>query len=452
MSGGLTSGRWGLVAPLAVVAVIAFSPARAGAVSFFRGDFPVGTHPTSVAVGNFNGGAPDLAVANEGSDNVSILLGDGFGQFTAGTPVSVGSLPSSVVVGRFNADSFDDLAVASVGNDDIAIRLGDGSGGFSGTGTVSTGTNSDPRAIATGDFNDDGQMDLISANPGSDTVSILLGDGLGGFAADGSPFNAGANGATDPIAVAAIQLGGTTMTPDNNLDAMIASQTSDQVLSLMNDGNGEITGWGTNYIPATSATNPNPSAIAVGSLNPNSPDPGFAAEPDILIANQGPDQIWPAFGRTDGQAFDFGGVQATGADPVAVAFGDLDGDGDPDGISANQGGGTVTVILSNGNGGLDVDTSPTVGSSPRAVATGNFDADGNADAAVANYDSNSATVLSSLQPGPPAVTPPVVTPPAVTAPTSSPPPAKKKKCKKKKKHRAATAKKKCKKKKKKKRR
>jgi hypothetical protein len=400
----------------------------------------VDTHPTSVAVGNFNGGAPDLAVSNEGSDDVSILLGNGFGQFTAGTPVSVGDAPSSIVTGFFNADAFADLAVASVGNDNIAIKLGDGNGGFSGTGTVSTGASSDPRAIATGDFNDDGKTDLVSANQGASTVSVHLGDGMGGFATDLTPKDVSTGSglpAANPVAIAVIQLGGTTGSPDTNLDAMVASQTSDQVLSLMNDGTGEFTGAGTNYTAMTSMTNPNPSAIAVGSLNPGSSNPGFAAEPDILIANQGPDQVWPAFGRTDGQAFDFGGVLATGADPVGVAFGDLDGDGDPDGISANMGDNNVTPIISDGNGGTAVDTSAAVGSSPRAIATGAFDADGRADIAVTNYDSNSVTVLTSLQPGPPATSPP---PPNTT-------PVKKKKCKKKKHRAASAAKKKCKKKK-----
>jgi hypothetical protein len=155
----------------------------------------------------------------------------------------------------------------------------------------------------------------------------------------------------------------------------------------------------------------------------------------MLIANQGVDQVWPAYGRTDGQAFDFGGVDATDDQPVAVAFGDLDGDGNPDGISANLGGNDVTPIISDGNGGTAVDTSMQVGSSPRAIATGAFDADAKADVAVANYDSNSVTVLSSLSPGPP------------PSPPASAPSTTKKKCKKKKHHRsAAAAKKKCKKK------
>ena len=443
MSGGLTARRRSALAAGLVAAALMIVPSQAGAVSFFRGDLPVGTHPTSLAVGNFNGGKPDLAVANEGSNNVSILLGKGFGQFTAGTPISGITTPSSVVTGFFNNDAFADLAIASVGDDNIAIRLGNGNGGFTGTGTVATGM--DPRAIAAGDFNNDNKTDLISANTASSTVSILLGDGMGGFAADTTPFDV-ATAAANPVAIAVIQLGGTASTPNTDLDAIIASQTKDQVLMLVGDGTGEINGSGTLY-GSTGIAGSDPSGLAVGNLNPNSPNPGFATEPDLLTANQGPDQLFPVYGRTDGIFFDFGGVLATGADPVAVAFGDLDGDGDPDGISANSGGGTATVILSDGLGGTSVDTSPAVGSSPRAVATGYFDADFRADAAVANFNSNSVTVLTSLKPGPPATPPPTTTPPP---PTTSPPPVTnpvKKKCKKKHKRSASAAKKKCKKKK-----
>ncbi len=431
-----------LVLVLAVAACAVF-PSAAGAVSFFRGDVAVGTHPTSVAVGNFNGGAPDLAVANEGSNSVSILLGNGSGQFTTAAPVSVGTSPSSVVVGRFNADSFDDLAIASVGDDNIAIKLGDGAGGFSGTGTVSTGTNSDPRAIATGDFNNDGKADLVSANQGSSTVSVHLGDGNGGFATDPTPTDVSASAtlkAINPVAIAVIQVGGTTMTPDNNLDAMVASPTSDQVLELLGDGTGDFGGAGTIY-GSTGIPGSDPTAVAVGALNPDSPNPGSAAEPDMLTANEGLDQVFPWYGRTDGTFFDPGGVEMTGADPVAMAMGDLDGDGDPDGITANRTGGTATVILSDGNGDITADTSPAVGTSPDAIVTGAFDADARDDVAVANYDSHSVSVLTSLPPGPPPAGNPS---PSGGGPAV--PVAKRKKCKKKKKkHRAAAAKKKCKK-------
>src|SRR5712692_5781895 len=93
----------------------------------------VGNQPVSVAVGNFNGDSfLDLAVANQFSNNVTILLGQGNGQFTPapGSPVSVGNQPVSVAVGNFNGDSFLDLAVANVGSNNVTILLGNGNGTF----------------------------------------------------------------------------------------------------------------------------------------------------------------------------------------------------------------------------------------------------------------------------------------------------------------------------------
>ena len=76
------------------------------------GPFTVGTTPASVAVGDFNGdGFQDLAAANTGSNNVTVLLGNGLGGFTSadGSPFAVGGGPSFVVVGDFNGDGIQDL-------------------------------------------------------------------------------------------------------------------------------------------------------------------------------------------------------------------------------------------------------------------------------------------------------------------------------------------------------
>ena len=55
-------------------------------------DFPVGVSPSAVTVGDFNGdGKSDLAVANNGSDNVSVLLGNGNGTFQTARNYPVGS-------------------------------------------------------------------------------------------------------------------------------------------------------------------------------------------------------------------------------------------------------------------------------------------------------------------------------------------------------------------------
>ena len=117
---------------------------------------------------------------------------------------SVSSPPATPVLGRRRSPALwssagstrmpsTDLAVASVGDDNIAIRLGDGTGGFTRHGHgLDRGRTVIRARIAIGDFNNDNKTDLISANQGSSTVSILLGDGMGGFA-DGyrAPFRRG---------------------------------------------------------------------------------------------------------------------------------------------------------------------------------------------------------------------------------------------------------------------
>ena len=104
----------------------------AAATSFGVGDFP-----WPAAVGDFNGdGKQDLAVVNQGSNNVSILLGHGAGNFSAPTNFGVGPNPRSVAVGDFNADGKQDLAVGNsdvypFSNSSVSILLGDGTGNFS---------------------------------------------------------------------------------------------------------------------------------------------------------------------------------------------------------------------------------------------------------------------------------------------------------------------------------
>ena len=150
--------------------------------------FGAGASPESVAVGDFNGdGRQDLAVANSGSDNVSILLGDGAGGFSAATNFSAGGIPVSVAVGDFNGDGKQDLAVVNTDSDNVSILLGNGAGSFG--AATNFGVGSRPRSVAIGDFNGDGRQDLAVANYLTNFVSILLGDGAGGLAPDAVAYH-----------------------------------------------------------------------------------------------------------------------------------------------------------------------------------------------------------------------------------------------------------------------
>lgn len=161
------------------------NPANVTAVDFAAAkSYPVGTSPAGIAVGDFNGdGKLDIAVANAGSRNVSILLGNGDGTFQAAVNFSAGNNPTTVAVGDFNADGKLDLALFQPGDlqlsraGSVSILLGNGDGTFQSPKTLALG----PAAtvIAVADFNLDKKSDLAVFDTAS--VGIYVGNGDGTF-------------------------------------------------------------------------------------------------------------------------------------------------------------------------------------------------------------------------------------------------------------------------------
>ena len=105
-------------------------------------------------------------------NNVSILLGNGDGTFTAVVNYAVAMNPVSVAVGDFNSDGKSDLAVANFNSDRVSILLGNGDGTFA--DAVDYAAGGSPNSVAVADFNGDGKSDLAAANYGAGNVSILL--------------------------------------------------------------------------------------------------------------------------------------------------------------------------------------------------------------------------------------------------------------------------------------
>ena len=133
-------------------------------------------------MGDFNGDKKqDLAVTSITTTGVSVLLGDGAGNFGAYNLFHGGHYPVSMALADFNRDGKQDLAVADeLSNNSVAILLGDGAGNFISRGGFHAGNR--PNSVAAGDFNADGKQDLAVANSGvPPNVSILLGDGAGNF-------------------------------------------------------------------------------------------------------------------------------------------------------------------------------------------------------------------------------------------------------------------------------
>ena len=106
--------------------------------------------------------------------------------------------PASVAIGDLNADGNPDLATANSGADPdtVSVLLGNGTGGFGANTDFATGKA--PSSVAIGDLDADDNPDLATANLyGADSVSVLLGDGTGGFGAN-TDFATG----SDPASVA----------------------------------------------------------------------------------------------------------------------------------------------------------------------------------------------------------------------------------------------------------
>lgn len=233
--------------------------------------FACGHLPNDIAVADMNGdGNLDLIIANHQSPYITILLGDGKGAFhpAPGSPFDVHSTPHphAVAVADFNSDGHPDVATDSWGNNQIELLLGDGKGGLTIPGRYFNVGHRPYERLRTADFNHDGIPDIVTTNLDGDTASILLGDGHGSFRdAPGSPFPAGAK----PWQVAVDDING-----DGNADLAIipyqrdtSTPSQSAVTILLGDGKGGF--HAKSGTPLLLGDCHDPNSVAVGDIRGN---------------------------------------------------------------------------------------------------------------------------------------------------------------------------------------
>ncbi len=202
--------------------------------------------PSAVLVDDFNrDGRADFVVTTATSDKVTMFLGKGDGTFSSAGESLIGQVPGKILAADFNSDGKLDLAtvvVMSAGSNSITILWGDGNGLFSSrTNIDSTGDTASSYIsdIAISDINGDGNPDILLAHSnlsntsiadGTGLVTVLYGNGFGGFKAPLNVFSGG-----DPSAILVADFNG-----DKKPDIAISNFYKKNVTIITSDGNGKF--------------------------------------------------------------------------------------------------------------------------------------------------------------------------------------------------------------------
>jgi hypothetical protein len=237
-------------------------------------------HNHGLALNDLNrDGNLDITTSNQEDNSVSVLLGDGRGGFTpaAGSPFAVGRAPYPHAVGDVNRDGNLDIVTPNVGGDNVTVLLGDGRGGFAPAAKSPYEVANRPYYVAIGDVSGDAWPDLITTHDDINLMTTLLGDGRGGFtAAPASPFDLGRR---------AYKLVAADVNGDGRAELVVGTEADDSVAVLLGKERGGYThAAGSPYRAGRSPR------VAVGDVNND-------GNPDIITANHGSGDITVLLGK-----------------------------------------------------------------------------------------------------------------------------------------------------------
>ena len=424
-------------------------------------DFTAGTNPASVAIRDLNGdGVPDMAVANYGSNSVSVFFNTttpnaSTPTFSAKTDFATGSGPYTVTLGDFNRDGKPDMAATNYNINSVSVFLNTTTPGaatptFGAVSFYTTGTN--PSSVSICDLNGDGKPDMATGNETTNNISVFmntmtLGSSPASFSAktdftvgtlprsvkfgdlngDGKPDMAVANstGLSVSVFLNTTPSGTSTPTFSARTDFVVGGTAQTVTIADIN-GDGKPDLITANLSPATFS-------VLINTTTPGASTPSFSANSDFATASitsagvvgdingDGKPDLVASNNTTVAAVSVLLNTTPTGSAtptfaakvdfiPSAqfcqfLAIGDLNGDGKLDLALSFSTPNIVTVLLNTTPTGsatptFSARTDFTTGSSPRNVAIGDLNGDGKPDLAVTNNSGNSVSVLlNTTSPG-----------------------------------------------------
>jgi hypothetical protein len=287
--------------------------------------------------------------------------------------LATGTDPQSVVTGDFNKDGKLDFAQVNYsngGSGSVGVWLGNGDGTFQTPVTYAVGAG--PDALAVGDVNGDGNLDLVTGNDTGASVSVLLGKGDGTFQA-AAKYTAG----SFPHWVTLADVNG-----DKAPDIIVANEGANNVGVLLNNGDGTFGAM------TTFATNVEPYSVAAADFNGD-------GKIDLAVTGYNNSVVSILLGNGDG-TFKTHVDYNTGTAPAVVLAHDFNRDGKIDLATADYNNGqtgSVSILLGNGDGTFGTFVDYAAGTGPDGLAIGRFNGDKFPDLAVADLIGNTISIL-----------------------------------------------------------
>lgn len=296
--------------------------------------------------------------ASEGATDPSFLPGGAY---------ATGNRPGHMASADFNRDGIQDIAVANTAATTVSVLLGNGTGGF--LTKTDHGVNVPPGFVTTGDLNNDGNPDIVVALPTMNFIHSIVGRGDGTFMPAALTYT---HSYTLTVALGRFD-------NDGNLDVAFGEAEYSALDVFRGNGNG-----GFSWVGHTVLGGPPTCVIAHDLTND-----GW---PDLIAVKTSSNTFVTLVGHGDATFANLGET-ATGTSPAHAAVGDLNQDGNADVVVANSGSNTVSVFLGTGTGTLGARQDFATGTTPRFVSIADLDANGVVDLAVANSGSNTVSVL-----------------------------------------------------------
>ena len=310
--------------------------------------------PVAVAAGDLDGdGKLDLAVV--GLQGLSVFFGDGQGGFSPGNnPMLAGTEPRALAIADFNRDGMPDILVANELSDDVSIFLGTGDRTFGLPCSIAMGRH--VTGVVAMDLNLDGRADFAVFSNQTNDISVFLQivangtgtptptpvnacpqgtSGFRGLAPIGLPVNA------IPRALIVDRFSQSDAVPDFAV-ALASVSTNGQAQVLLGQA---APGASVVYSPEPplavpqGAVRSEPSAVGAGDINRN-------GRQDLIVADKNNDAVLIFLANANGTfAAPLDPIDVRGRSPVAMVVADIDGDGRPDAVVANEGDGSVSILV-----------------------------------------------------------------------------------------------------------